>query len=132
MNKILIVDDDPIVPILLKRQIDSFAESYKIDVAENGKNAIDIIDGCQEDIQCVPDFIFLDINMPLMNGFDFLEEWETRNINTLKNVAIIILSSSVDPRDKQRAAKFSSVSEFRSKPLMNQDVRDLFDKYLIN
>lgn len=130
MSRILIVDDDPIIPILLKRHIDAIAAGYVVKVADNGKNAIDLIDECEADINCVPDFIFLDINMPLMNGFDFLEEWETRDLNKVKKTSIVILSSSVDPRDQERAAEFSSVAEFRSKPLLSEDVKELFNKYL--
>ncbi|UPT68579.1 MAG: response regulator [Sphingobacteriales bacterium JAD_PAG50586_3] len=84
MSRILIVDDDPIIPLLLKRHIAAIADSYVVNVADNGKNAIDMVDECQKQIDCIPDFIFLDINMPLMNGFDFLEEWGTRNMAEVK------------------------------------------------
>lgn len=132
MSKILIVDDDPLVPILLKRQIATVSDGYLVDVAENGKQAIDLIDDCDQQTACIPDFIFLDINMPLMNGFDFLEEWETRNLEAVKKIHIVILSSSVDPRDKDRASRFNSVAEFRSKPLKSADVKELLDRYLVN
>lgn len=128
----MIVDDDPLVPVLLKRQIAAVSASFMVDVAENGKQAIDLIDDCELQTTCIPDFIFLDINMPLMNGFDFLEEWEARKLDSLKKINIVILSSSVDPRDKDRAAQFNCVAEFRSKPLLNNDVKELFDKYLVN
>lgn len=67
--------------------------------------------------------IFLDINMPEMDGWEFLEEFEKLPKNFLKNSAVVMLTSSVDTRDLKKARSFESVKEFISKPLIPEKLR---------
>ena len=69
------------------------------------------------DEMLIPKIILLDINMPIMNGFGFLVEFEKITADNLKNTKVIMLTSSVDPNDIRRSKDYSSVISFISKPL---------------
>lgn len=64
-----------------------------------------------------PALVLLDINMPGMSGFDFLEAYEALPVDMRNSVVVVMLTSSIDDRDKERAVKFASVKGFVSKPL---------------
>ncbi len=72
-----------------------------------------------------PDVIFLDINMPLMNGWEFLEEYLNKNLQHISSTKIYILSSSLDPNDISKAQRYPIVSGFISKPLTPEKVNDI-------
>lgn len=117
INRYLLIDDDEIIsvfhPAVIKRvepqaDIECFndsvqALSYLKELNEQGKNA--------------PDFIFLDINMPFLNGFEFVASFSERDKEFLRNSKIIILSSSIDTKDLDRAKTFPIIHDFISKPL---------------
>ena len=67
-----------------------------------------------------PALVLLDINMPGMSGFDFLEAYEQLPANKRASVVVVMLTSSIDDRDKERALRFSSVKAFLSKPIEAQ------------
>jgi CheY-like chemotaxis protein len=69
------------------------------------------------DEMLIPKIILLDINMPIMNGFGFLVEFEKITSENLKDTKVIMLTSSVDPNDIRRSKDYSSVISFISKPL---------------
>ena len=106
--KILLVDDDPITNYISKIQLKNLGFE-NIDAVENGKQAIAYVKN-----EC-PNLIFLDINMPIMDGFEFLE-WRKAN-NLCPSTAIIVLTSSGRPSDQKRAIEFQGVIEYLEKPL---------------
>jgi CheY-like chemotaxis protein len=105
-KKILIVDDDEIfrltASITLKR---AFPDSEVL-FAKHGEEALDVIDNT------MPSLILLDLNMPIMDGWEFLEA-----TNLIELAPIYIMSSSIDPRDKQKALNNPKVKGFIEKPL---------------
>ncbi len=117
------MEDDPITIMVCDRimKMHGFAEAVKS--CENGKIAIDYLKSINPADE-EPEIIFLDINMPVMNGWDFLEEYDTIKNNYLKSPRIFILSSTVDPEDYKKAKSFSTVEDFISKPL----TKDFLDK----
>jgi CheY-like chemotaxis protein len=131
MKKILIIDDDPIVGVLLKSHINRIYNDALVDTTENGKEALYYIEQITKTkTEPFPDFIFLDINMPIMNGFDFLDQLESGVYANIKNTPLVVLSSSVDPADIDKAKNYSMVNEFCSKPLLLNDLKSLFQKYI--
>ncbi len=119
-KNVLLVEDDPITVMVCDRIITMSAFAEKVTSCENGKFAIDYLKGLLSTNQQIPEIIFLDINMPVMNGWDFLEELDHINDSFIKMSRIYILSSTVDPEDYKRAKAFPAVVKFISKPLSKQ------------
>jgi CheY-like chemotaxis protein len=119
-SSVLLVEDDPITIMVCERiiKMSDFSESVKS--CENGKTAIEHINTLIETNEKFPQIIFLDINMPVMNGWDFLEEFEKIEDKIKPTPRIFILSSTVDPEDYKRAKSFSAVDDFISKPLSKE------------
>ena len=123
INTICIIDDDPIFvfgsKILLRNN--SFASDYL--VCQNGKEALDVITPLIESEDKLPEVIFLDLNMPIMDGWEFLDEFG--KISREREIRIYILSSSVDSRDIERAKKYDMVNGFIAKPLTDVKIKEL-------
>lgn len=123
INTICIIDDDPIFvfgsKILLRNN--SFASDYL--VCQNGQEALDTIIPLIESEERLPEVIFLDLNMPIMDGWEFLDEFG--KISRERGIRIYILSSSVDSRDLERAKKYDIVSGFIAKPLTDVKIKEL-------
>jgi CheY-like chemotaxis protein len=129
LNKVLLVDDDYISNFLNKLLIRDMNLADKTYFATNGEEALEFIKencttGNGEEItsDCL-DLILLDINMPVMNGFEFLEEFykiENRN----SNIYIIMLTSSSDFKDMQKAKNYN-VAGFINKPLTEEKINNI-------
>lgn len=124
INSICIIDDDPITIFGIKKMLGSVAEYKSIDTYANGKLAIDGIKANLENQQHIPDIIFLDINMPILDGWQFLEEFIS--LSTDKKIGIHIITSSIDPADKEKweyyKERTTHTIEFHHKPLQQKDV----------
>lgn len=112
--KILLVEDNIIEILKLKRAIENLGMNHEVLEAENGEIALDSIK--QEEIN--PDIVLLDLNMPKMNGLEFLAK--VRNDESIKHLPIIILSTSNNNRDLKEAYKLG-VSGYILKPLKYED-----------
>jgi len=112
--KILLVEDNIIEILKLKRAIENLGMNHEVLEAENGEIALDSIK--QEEIN--PDIILLDLNMPKMNGLEFLAK--VRNDESMRHLPIIILSTSNNNRDLMEAYKLG-VSGYILKPLKYED-----------
>lgn len=122
MNHILLVDDDNVhhvvTSMLLKKLPFDLASSKAMD----GREAIDLIKG---NLDSPPDLILLDLNMPVMNGWEFLDEIATLEPQMSRKPIICILSSTIAPDDIQRARSYANVHSFISKPLLKNDMINL-------
>lgn len=118
-SEVLLVEDDPITILVCDRIIKMSEFADKVTTCENGKIAIDFLSSFAQENK-IPPIIFLDINMPVMNGWDFLEEFELVKSKFKELPRIYLLSSTVDPEDYKKAKKYSQVQNFMSKPLTKQ------------
>ena len=116
---VLLVEDDPITIMVCDRIMKMTLFADKVTSCENGKIAIDYLATVRENGP-IPKIIFLDINMPVMNGWDFLEEFDKVKSGFQQLPRIYLLSSTVDPEDYKKAKKFSLVEDFISKPLSRE------------
>ena len=124
MARLLLIDDDEItnfaVDAILSR-VDSI-ESYEI--KDNGWDALEFLQACQEKDH-FPHLIFVDLNMPEMNGFEFIERYEGLFWTKHPQTRINVLSSSVSEKDRQRSLSYSCVSEYTYKPLTEQKIAEI-------
>ncbi|HEV7349748.1 response regulator [Telluribacter sp.] len=127
IKNLLLIDDDEITLKILKLLIvrQHFAEN--IITRKNGKEGLDYFDelSTQPGADEVPDLILLDINMPVMNGWDFLDDYSQRFETKFPNTKVCMLSSTVDPADFQKASNYACVISFVSKPLLMSEVEML-------
>ncbi len=124
-SEVLLVEDDPITIMVCDRIIKMNKFADKVISCENGRIALDHLLPLKES-DSLPLIIFLDINMPVMNGWDFLEEFDYIK-NDFKTIPrIFLLSSTVDPEDYKRAKQYSMVQDFISKPL-NKEALEAID-----
>lgn len=123
---ILIIDDDEINNFIAAKLIDKIPPKARVSTRLNGQDGIDFIKLCVGNEANLPDIIFLDINMPIMNGWEFLEEYEIIKDKFTKKVIINMLSSSVYNDDISKSKTFSTVNKFISKPLTIEKIQDLY------
>jgi CheY-like chemotaxis protein len=123
INKILLVDDDATANYLSKELLESLHAAKEIEIAENVLRALKMIS--QEDC---PDIIFLDIKMPGLDGFDFLDK--LKKLTLSKNVKIVMLTSSLRPEDKLRAFSYKAVVDYLEKPLTPEKVQMIATTFL--
>lgn len=125
MNKVnacCIIDDDPIFIYGTKRIMRQLNFSDNIMVFHNGQDAIAGISKLNRPEQLLPDVIFLDLNMPIMDGWGFLDEFEKLSDHNLNKIVIYIISSSEDPRDLERVKSHRQVSNYILKPITPNDL----------
>ncbi|MCM4169670.1 response regulator [Arenibacter sp. H213] len=127
INSIFIVDDDPITVYGIKKILKSVCDNNKIAEFQNGERAIDHVRKMILENQELPDIIFLDINMPIMDGWEFLEEFIKLPIP--KAVNINIVTSSIDQNDKDKSDNFKSMTHhpivFNSKPIRREEIEEI-------
>lgn len=121
LDLILCVDDDPITLMLCKMVIKKASFSNEIVTAKNGEEALKYLNSQKEtNSNQYPQLIFLDLNMPVMGGWEFLDEFNTDDYSAYNNTKIIILSSTIDPADLSKAKKYPMVIDFLSKPISKE------------
>jgi CheY-like chemotaxis protein len=124
---ILLVDDDEINNFISIKLIKKAVDNTAISACLNGKFAIDELVNIQKhDPALLPDFILLDINMPIMNGWEFLDEYKRLNIDPEGKSKIYIISSSVFSNDINKARSYPLVKNFISKPLSVEKIKEMF------
>ncbi|MCC4212868.1 response regulator [Leeuwenhoekiella parthenopeia] len=122
-----LVDDDPIVVFGLKKMMKlvKFCENFL--VYSNGQEALNALTAIFKTGDEIPDLILLDLNMPVMDGWEFLEAFT--KYDPPKKITIYILTSSIDPRDQERALQFSSVSNYVVKPVTLEQLEAIRDTF---
>lgn len=133
LNKVLCIDDDPITLMLCKKVISKAEFSKTIDSVNNGEQALlyfkeilEIKETINNIIAQIPEFTLLDLNMPVMNGWEFLDSISTKEFEALHPfLKIIILSSSIDPKDIERSKKYPIVIKFLSKPITKEKLNSI-------
>lgn len=125
---VLLVDDDEINNFISIKLIKKALLNTEIMACLNGKYAIEQLSDIQKkDPNKLPDYILLDINMPIMNGWEFLDEYKRLNLDPLGKSKIYIISSSVFSNDINKARSYPLVKDFISKPLNVEKIKELFE-----
>lgn len=115
-NSILLVEDDELDIISVQRTLKKLNTDYELNTAYNGKEALTMLHAAGQ--HSLPDVILLDLNMPKMNGIEFLKI--LRNDSMLRDIKVFIMTTSADPVDRTTTEKLG-VSGYIIKPLNYQD-----------
>jgi CheY-like chemotaxis protein len=126
LNCILLIDDDYVDNLCHKKVIQKMDIAHSIKIAKDGEEALRLLIELKD---TPPELIFLDINMPRMNGWEFLEAYRELNISPQKSNIILMLSTSQNPDDKEKAGKIPHISGFNSKPLSEKMLSDIMEEY---
>jgi len=132
-RKILFVDDDPITLMLCKKVIEKAEFSEVIETANNGEDALRYFDNLKEELNnnadiSLPQLMFLDLNMPIMGGWEFLDLFSGEKYHkTFPDLKVIVLSSTIDPKDIEKSKSYSMVIDFLSKPITKDLLKSISD-----
>ena len=130
LDLILLIDDDETTNYVNKRLLTRLNVAKEILVMHNGQEAIQYLqDAAAGNGKKNPDLIFLDIKMPVMDGFSFLEAYEENNLGSSNQVIILMLTSSASFYDLERLKNFNKVKRHISKALTDADVREILQEY---
>jgi len=133
VNCILLIDDNSADNVFHKIIITEADICNQIKVTTGGREALDYIKKSGEPNQSnefpKSELIYLDINMPRMNGFEFLEEYHKLDERLKSKIVIIMLSTSLSTEDKTKALGFKEVTEFQNKPLTVETLHETLEKY---
>jgi CheY-like chemotaxis protein len=122
--KLLVIDDDDINIFIIKKIVEKTGYAANMVAKSNGQSAIDHLTGLIENNQPLPNLILIDINMPILNGWEFLNAYDKLNIET--DIDMYMLSSSVYENDLEKARTYKTVKGFISKPLSIERLIELF------
>lgn len=128
IDLVLLVEDDPITNYINCRLINKVGAASEIQVALNGHDALTMIKERIQNNECCPDLIFLDINMPVMDGFEFLERFRRLDFPNKEKVVIVMLTTSTHMKDMDKLGSFGN-SELISKPLNQEKLLAVTSKY---
>lgn len=125
LNLIFIVDDDPIhqqiANIMIRRQ--GIGENVK--AFSDAQDTLDYLKQHQDEPALLPDLILLDLNMPVMDGWEFLNDYAGFYEQLSKEIGIFVLTSSIDDKDRKKVDNFSFVKGYLTKPLSNEIITKL-------
>jgi len=122
---ICVVDDDDIYQFTIVKILKSIDLDKKISLFSDGEEALEFLIDNLYNNEELPDIIFLDINMPIMDGFQFMEEYVKIKPKLNKKIIIYMVSSSVDPVDIERAKNISDISDYIIKPIKAGQLREI-------
>lgn len=129
LDTILLIDDDPATNFLHKFMLQKENCAENIVCIQNAEDALVYIKKMLDEDLHYPELIFLDINMPRMNGWEFLAEYDKITHNKKSSKIVVMLTTSLDPIDKEKATTINDVNEFLSKPLTSEKIRHVLDSY---
>ncbi len=123
---ILLIDDNPDDNFMHKHVINKMDVAENIEVALNGEEGITYL--TEKAVQ-PPELIFLDINMPKMNGWEFLDEYKGLPQEQRAKVVLLMLTTSVNPEDRSRAERIKELTGFEVKPLVREKLQAILEEH---
>ena len=129
LNCVLLVEDDDTTNFYNQFIIERSQLATQVSVVTNGLEALQYLQRAGEGKAFPPDLILLDINMPVMDGFEFIEKYEQLPNEWKSKILVVMLTTSLHPADIERAKGHASIAEYFYKPLLEQNLSELVKKY---
>lgn len=116
----MLVDDDEIFTYIIKKIIEESDIAEKINIFSNGRDAINYLSEVAEEEALLPKVIFLDLNMPLLDGWGFLDEYIRLKPKLCRKINLYVITSSVSNYDYEKSKEYSDITDFIVKPLAKE------------
>lgn len=129
IDTLCIVDDDDAFKFLTTMTIEDSDRVDNIMTFSNGQETIEFLESVKDRPEKIPEIILLDLNMPVMDGWEFLNEYISMKPRIGKQITIYIVSSSIDPKDFQKAKLIQEVSDFIIKPITEEKFHELINSF---
>ncbi|AHM58476.1 response regulator receiver [Flammeovirgaceae bacterium 311] len=127
ISSVLLVDDDAAANFINQLLLKDVVASGNLQVVQNGEEALQLINTCIEEKRALPELILLDLNMPVMDGFEFLEAYQELDLQEQQKPVIAVLTTSMNPKDVNRINELGIV-DFINKPLSPKSIHQLIEK----
>lgn len=127
----MLVDDDPNDNFFHERVIKKSDAADLVVAKQTGNDALEYLKSKKDNEDLHPDLIFLDINMPGMNGWEFLEEYSKLDEYFKSRTIVVMLTTSENPDDQKKAIEMNIASDFKIKPLTQKMLEETIDKYFM-
>jgi len=132
ITRILLIDDDKPTNFYNKRIVEKHEDFDEVVVMDSAIRALTYFEAVSRGEEKKPDIVFLDINMPVMNGWEFLDEFAKIKETMLDGISIFMLTTSLDQEERKRAEQNDLVQGFYSKPLSGDVLDIIANKNLVN
>ncbi len=125
--KAYVVDDDIVYTMGIKRLLKRMNQTQEVAFFDNGKQAFDELIANKDNLEQLPNVILLDINMPVMDGWEFLKAYTKAKAQLCKKIIIYMISSSINPSDIEKAKAFEDITEYLEKPVTLEDLQQMLE-----
>jgi CheY-like chemotaxis protein len=131
LNAVMLIDDNEIDNLINQKMIESIDLAENIFIHSGAKSALEYLKNIEKiktgAESFLPELIFLDIDMPLMDGFQFIDEFEKLSVGTKKYCKVVLLTSSLDPKDIAKSKKNSYILKYLNKPLTQENLKKFIE-----
>ena len=129
MSKLIMIDDNPMEHFIMQKIFRRHELFPDCDHATDAQLIIDFLSENRHHPAELPELIFLDWNMPVCDGFEFLEQFERLGLSFQKPISIYVVSSSIDENDRRKALAYPFVREFLMKPVGKDKLEQIYATY---
>src|SRR6185436_15338053 len=126
-RKVMVIDDNEIDRYIANRNITKYAFAEEVITMDSSRSALNFLNSIKDQPDQLPQLIFLDIRMPEIDGFGFLEEYAKLSDSVKQNCIIMMLTTSLNPTDHERANNNPYVNRFLNKPLDKEKIESLIE-----
>jgi CheY-like chemotaxis protein len=132
IKKFTLIDDDEIFVLLTSKFIEGTGLVEHIQTFDNGLDAIEFFSKNWQTASEIPEIMLVDLSMPILDGWQFIEEFAAIKKNINKRIDIYVCTSSISPNDVERAKNISDIVDFLIKPISKEKLAEIATVYLEN